>query len=50
MICGHCCARVRSDEDLETYITSVVMEKEEGHRINEADFHPPSRSMVFIGG
>jgi cyclic pyranopterin phosphate synthase len=39
-----------SDEDLETYITSVVMEKEAGHRINEPDFHPPSRSMVFIGG
>jgi cyclic pyranopterin phosphate synthase len=39
-----------SDEDLVTYITSVVMEKEEGHRINEADFYPPSRSMVFIGG
>ena len=39
-----------SDEDLVTYITSVVMEKEEGHRINEVDFHPPSRSMVFIGG
>jgi cyclic pyranopterin phosphate synthase len=39
-----------SDEDLVTYIASVVMEKEEGHRINEKDFHPPSRSMVFIGG
>jgi cyclic pyranopterin phosphate synthase len=38
------------DEDLVTYITSVVMEKEEGHRINEKDFHPPNRSMVFIGG
>ncbi len=39
-----------SDENLVTYITSVVMEKEEGHRINEVDFRPPSRSMVFIGG
>lgn len=39
-----------SDEDLEIYIKSVVMEKEEGHRINETDFRPPSRSMVFIGG
>jgi len=28
----------------------VVMEKEEGHRINEPDFVPPSRTMVFIGG
>ena len=39
-----------SDEDLEIYIRSVVMEKEEGHRINHADFRPPTRSMVFIGG
>jgi cyclic pyranopterin phosphate synthase len=39
-----------SDEDLLTYLTSVVMEKEEGHRINEPDFRLPNRSMVFIGG
>ena len=39
-----------SDEDLITYIRSVVMEKEAGHRINEPDFVPPSRTMVFIGG
>ena len=39
-----------SDADLMTYIRSVVMEKEEGHRINSADFVPPSRTMVFIGG
>jgi cyclic pyranopterin phosphate synthase len=39
-----------TDEDLVTYIRSVVMEKEEGHRINEPDFVPPSRTMVFIGG
>jgi len=26
------------------------MEKEKGHRINEPDFVPPSRTMVFIGG
>jgi len=39
-----------SDEDLVTYIESVVMEKEEGHRINAPDFVPPSRTMVFIGG
>ena len=39
-----------SDEDLVTYIASIVMEKEDGHRINEVDFRPPSRSMVFIGG
>jgi cyclic pyranopterin phosphate synthase len=39
-----------SDEDMVTYIRSVVMEKEEGHRINAPDFVPPSRTMVFIGG
>jgi cyclic pyranopterin phosphate synthase len=39
-----------SDEDMVAYIRSVVMEKEEGHRINEPDFVPPSRTMVFIGG
>ncbi len=39
-----------SDEDLITYIRSVVMEKEEGHRINAPDFVPPNRTMVFIGG
>jgi GTP 3',8-cyclase len=38
------------DEDLITYISSVVMEKEEGHRINEPGFLAPSRTMVFIGG
>jgi GTP 3',8-cyclase len=38
------------DEDLTAYIKSVVNEKEEGHRINAADFVPPSRTMVFIGG
>src|SRR5258705_3984513 len=39
-----------SDEDLVTYISSIVMEKEEGHHINEPGFVPPSRTMVFIGG
>jgi GTP 3',8-cyclase len=39
-----------SDDDLVTYIRSVVNEKEEGHRINEPGFVPPSRTMVFIGG
>ena len=39
-----------SDEDLIHYITSIVMEKEEGHRINEPGFIPPTRTMVFIGG
>jgi len=39
-----------TDDDVTTYIQSVVNEKEEGHRINAADFVPPSRTMVFIGG
>jgi cyclic pyranopterin phosphate synthase len=39
-----------SDEDLITYIRSIVNEKEEGHRINAPGFTPPSRTMVFIGG
>jgi len=39
-----------SDEDLGIYIRSVISEKEAGHRINEPDFRPPSRTMVFIGG
>jgi len=46
-------SRVRngaSDAELACYIQSVVEEKEEGHRINEPDFVPPSRTMVFIGG
>jgi len=39
-----------SDEKLAGYIERMVMEKEAGHRINEPDFVPPSRTMVFIGG
>ena len=39
-----------SDNDLVTYISSMVMEKEKGHQINEPGFLPPSRTMVFIGG
>jgi cyclic pyranopterin phosphate synthase len=39
-----------SDAELAQYIEQKVVEKEEGHRINEPDFVPPSRTMVFIGG
>jgi cyclic pyranopterin phosphate synthase len=39
-----------SDQEVAQYIQSVVAEKEEGHRINEPDFVPPSRTMVYIGG
>jgi len=39
-----------SDEQIVEWIGGVVNEKEEGHRINEPGFMPPSRTMVFIGG
>ncbi len=39
-----------SDDDIAAEIQAVVLEKEKGHRINEPDFVPPSRTMVFIGG
>jgi GTP 3',8-cyclase len=39
-----------SDDEIAGAIRGIVDEKEEGHRINEPDFRPPSRTMVFIGG
>jgi len=39
-----------SDEEIAAWVRAVVNEKEEGHRINEPGFVPPSRTMVFIGG
>jgi len=39
-----------SDEEIVDWVRGVVREKEEGHRINEPGFVPPSRTMVFIGG
>jgi cyclic pyranopterin phosphate synthase len=39
-----------SDEQIAAEIRAIVAQKEKGHRINEPDFVPPSRSMVFIGG
>jgi GTP 3',8-cyclase len=39
-----------SDGEIVDWIRAVVNEKEEGHRINEPGFVPPSRTMVFIGG
>src|SRR5487761_464930 len=39
-----------SDEEIVAEIRGIVMEKEAGHRINEPDFVPPSRTMVYIGG
>jgi cyclic pyranopterin phosphate synthase len=39
-----------SDDEIRDFICANVVEKEEGHRINEPGFVPPSRTMVFIGG
>jgi len=39
-----------SDRELGAAIARVVEEKEEGHHIDEADFVPSNRTMVFIGG
>ncbi len=39
-----------TDQEIVEWVKSIVMEKEEGHRINEPGFIPPSRTMVFIGG
>ncbi len=38
------------DQEIVDWVKAMVMEKEEGHRINEPGFVPPSRTMVFIGG
>lgn len=38
------------DEEIADEIRAIVAQKEKGHRINEPDFVPPARSMVFIGG
>jgi GTP 3',8-cyclase len=38
------------DSEIAAEIRRIVMQKEAGHRINEADFVPPSRTMVYIGG
>ena len=39
-----------SDAEVENEIRCIVMKKEAGHRINDPDFVPPSRTMVYIGG
>jgi len=38
------------DATIADHIRDIVHHKERSHRINEPDFAPPSRSMVFIGG
>jgi cyclic pyranopterin phosphate synthase len=39
-----------SDDDLRSFIISVVNQKEARHHIGEPDFMPASRTMVHIGG
>ena len=39
-----------SDEELEQVVRAAIWAKEPGHRINEADFVRPTRSMSQIGG
>lgn len=39
-----------SDAEIKQFITEVTLKKEAGHRINEADFKAPSRTMSYIGG
>jgi len=39
-----------TDREIGDEILAVVAQKEKGHRINEAGFVPPSRTMVSIGG
>jgi cyclic pyranopterin phosphate synthase len=38
------------DGEIVEWVKAMVMEKEEGHKISEPGFVPPSRTMVFIGG
>lgn len=38
------------DDEVASEIRSIVLDKEAGHHINEPDFIPPSRTMVYIGG
>ncbi len=39
-----------SDADVAAEVEAIIQWKEEGHHINEPDYHPPNRTMVFIGG
>jgi cyclic pyranopterin phosphate synthase len=38
------------DREIGDAIQAIVEKKEKSHRINEPDFIPPSRTMVYIGG
>jgi GTP 3',8-cyclase len=39
-----------TDREVGDAIVAIVQQKEKSHRINDPDFVPPSRTMVFIGG
>ena len=39
-----------SREDLVQFVKAAVLKKEPGHRINDAAFVQPERTMSFIGG
>ena len=39
-----------NDADVAAEVEAIIQWKEEGHRINEPDYRPPNRTMVFIGG
>ncbi len=39
-----------SDDDIAAAVERIVYLKEDGHHINDADYVPPNRTMVFIGG
>jgi len=39
-----------SDEEIAGFVQEAVWQKEPGHRINEADFVQPARTMAAIGG
>jgi cyclic pyranopterin phosphate synthase len=39
-----------TDDDIAGYITELTSHKEQRHHINDPDFVPANRSMVFIGG
>ncbi|MCH6554982.1 MAG: hypothetical protein IH793_12615 [Acidobacteria bacterium] len=39
-----------TDGDLVDEIEHIIAAKEDGHHINDPDFQPANRTMVFIGG
>lgn len=39
-----------TDADVAAEVEAIIQWKEEGHHINEPDYRPPNRTMVFIGG